>query len=156
MWIKNNIVGRITKNDLDTERIRETNVLDMMQNTAILSHPESIIEMQIACLIFFFITNGRWESRESYNYGEGIKEIDESAIVNFGQSYHDFSLVLVFMMLTEHILTYIFSYIKKNDLFKRGEIGADGIETTALCNALDGLSFFLEFVISLLTILHLC
>lgn len=30
MWIKNNIVGRITKNDLDTERIRETNVLDMM------------------------------------------------------------------------------------------------------------------------------
>lgn len=29
-WIKNNIVGRITKKDLDTERIRETNVLDMM------------------------------------------------------------------------------------------------------------------------------
>jgi hypothetical protein len=57
MWIKNNIVGRISKKDLDTERIRETNVLDMMQNTSILSHPESIIEMQIACLMFFYATS---------------------------------------------------------------------------------------------------
>lgn len=61
-WIKRNIVGRITKKDLDTERIRETNVLDMMQNTSILSHPESIVEMQIICCIFFYAVNSSWET----------------------------------------------------------------------------------------------
>ena len=45
MWIKNNVVGRITKKDLDSERVRETNLQDMMQNTSIINHPESIIEM---------------------------------------------------------------------------------------------------------------
>lgn len=30
MWIKNNVVGRISKRELDDERVRETNLQDMM------------------------------------------------------------------------------------------------------------------------------
>lgn len=41
-WIQDNIVGCITKRDLDDERIRENNVLDMMENTNFLGHTESI------------------------------------------------------------------------------------------------------------------
>lgn len=176
-WIKNNVVGRIAKRDLDTERIRETNVLDMMQNTSILSHPESIIEMQIIACIFFYAVNASWEQRGAYNYCSesspleapsrptssrfnyeycrGITEVDPNAVVNFGLGYHDFSLALLIMALVEHILTYIFAFVKKNDLMRQGEIGSDGIESTSLCKALDGLSFFLEAIIGLLVILHL-
>lgn len=111
--------------------------------------------MQIICCIFFYAVNSVWEKKPSYNYGDGIQEMDETAIVNFGQSYRDFSIILLMMWLAEHILTYLFSFIKKNDLQKRGEIGTDGIESTSLCKTLDGLSFFLEAIIALLTILHL-
>lgn len=59
------------------------------------------------------------------------------------------------MWMAEHILTYLFSFLKKNDLNKRGEIGKDGIESTSLCKTLDGVSFFVELIVALLTILHL-
>jgi hypothetical protein len=83
-------------------------------------------------------------------------EVDEDAIVNFGYSYHDFSYILTFLMLAEHIMTYIFFYVKENDLFKRGEIDSSGVKSTPLCKTLDGISFFLEFIFSLMVILHLC
>lgn len=116
MWIKNNVVGRITKKDLDNERVRETNLQDMMQNTSIINHPESIIEMQIAGLIFFYTLNAQWS--EDFGHGLLSSEVDEEAIVNFGQSYADFSLTLLFFMLVEHVLTYIFTYVKKYDILK--------------------------------------
>ena len=56
-WIKDNIVGRITKKNLDDERARETNTLDMMQNSNIIYHPESIIEMQMNVLLIVFLVN---------------------------------------------------------------------------------------------------
>lgn len=59
------------------------------------------------------------------------------------------------MMLGEHILTYIFSFIKRYDVRKNGEIGANGVETTSLCMTLDGFSYFMQCINGLLTILHL-
>ena len=44
-WIKDCFVGNITKADLDDERARETNQLDLIQNASILYHTESILEM---------------------------------------------------------------------------------------------------------------
>ena len=44
-WVKKNIVGNIRKHELDDERMKETNALDMMQNSSIIYHTESILEM---------------------------------------------------------------------------------------------------------------
>jgi bifunctional DNA-binding transcriptional regulator/antitoxin component of YhaV-PrlF toxin-antitoxin module len=44
-WITRCLVGNIRKGDLDDERMNETNSLDMMQNSSIIYHTESILEM---------------------------------------------------------------------------------------------------------------
>lgn len=44
-FIEDVVVGSITKSDLDDERIREISGLDMMQNSSIVTHSESIIEV---------------------------------------------------------------------------------------------------------------
>jgi hypothetical protein len=44
-WIKRCVVGRVSKRDLDDERMKETNSLDLMQNSSIIYHTESILEM---------------------------------------------------------------------------------------------------------------
>lgn len=44
-WLKNCVVGRVSKKDLDDERMKETNSLDLMQNSSIIYHTESILEM---------------------------------------------------------------------------------------------------------------
>lgn len=45
VWLRRCLVGKITKAELDDERMKETNSLDMMQNTSIIYHTESILEM---------------------------------------------------------------------------------------------------------------
>ena len=44
-WCEDTLVGNVTREKLDKQRQDETNVLDMMQNTSIVYHPESLIEM---------------------------------------------------------------------------------------------------------------
>ena len=50
-WVKKCVVGKITKAMLDKERNDETNALDMMQNSGIIYHMESLLEMQVLCLL---------------------------------------------------------------------------------------------------------
>lgn len=52
-FLKNCVVGKITKEDLDDERVREINKMDMMSNSSIIWHQESINELQIICLSLF-------------------------------------------------------------------------------------------------------
>lgn len=59
-WIKRCVVGNISKKELDNERMKETNSLDMMQNSSIVYHTESILEMQIACLISVYYLTQKW------------------------------------------------------------------------------------------------
>ena len=44
-WVENNIVGGITKEKLDDQRYKEIISFDMMQNTSIIYHMESVVEM---------------------------------------------------------------------------------------------------------------
>lgn len=59
-WIKTCFVGCISKSDLDDERARETNQLDLIQNASILYHTESILEMQMGCLILCWYLDRQW------------------------------------------------------------------------------------------------
>ena len=42
-WIGKYLLGNITKDDLDAQRKKEVDALDMMQNQSIIYHPESIL-----------------------------------------------------------------------------------------------------------------
>ena len=58
-WLKTRIVGSITKFKLDRQRNDEINDSDILMNTSIVYHTESLLEMQICCvLIFAFIGEG--------------------------------------------------------------------------------------------------
>ena len=54
------VVGRITKAECDDERVEETNSLDIMQNSSIIYHMESVLEMQMAVLIMCFLYSKTW------------------------------------------------------------------------------------------------
>ena len=47
----NCVVGSITKEDLESTKMKEVNQNDMMLNTGIFYHPESISECQLICLL---------------------------------------------------------------------------------------------------------
>lgn len=83
-WINENIIGGITKEKLDKQRHGEVNSLDMLQNTSIVYHPESVLEMQFLCLITIFLTK---ESHLKSN--------------TYDKTYSDFILVALIVM---HIL----------------------------------------------------
>lgn len=78
-WIKSNFVGNIAKADLDDERARETNQLDLIQNASILYHTESILEMQMACLVLCWYLDKQWSSYQ--RYGTYIEENPNSAVL---------------------------------------------------------------------------
>jgi len=42
-WVWKNIVGNITQDDLDYQRIKEINAADMMQYNTIIYHSESVL-----------------------------------------------------------------------------------------------------------------
>lgn len=54
-WIKTRLWGDITQKTLDTQRTHEINNNDLMQNTGIIYHIESVLEMQIMCLITLYL-----------------------------------------------------------------------------------------------------
>jgi len=65
-WVRKCVVGRITKNELDDERVIETNSLDIMQNSSIIYHMESVIEMQMLTLIFCYYFTDMWAEKQGY------------------------------------------------------------------------------------------
>jgi vacuolar-type H+-ATPase subunit C/Vma6 len=50
-WFFNVPYGQITREKLERQRQREANNSDMMMNTSILYHPESLSEMQLIGLL---------------------------------------------------------------------------------------------------------
>ena len=68
-FIKTCVVGKMTKKELDDERVREIIGLDMMQNTRIIDHPESIVEVQI---IMLALTGFYWHDYSLDNTHEKV------------------------------------------------------------------------------------
>ena len=50
-WIYKNLMGNVSKYDLDSQRNKELNNYDMLQNNGIMYHIESIVEMQLMAII---------------------------------------------------------------------------------------------------------
>ena len=72
-WLNRVIVGKIIKADLDIERTKETSGNDLMENANIVYHTESIIEMQVACLLSMLAITYRWMDSRNYKLvGAGL------------------------------------------------------------------------------------
>ena len=69
-------------------------------------------------------------------------------------SYYDFSNILCFLMLTEHVMSYFFTYIKSYSISRHGVSNEIGIENTTLSTVLDCLSCIFELGIFILTAVH--
>ena len=91
-WIENNIVGDITKEKLDDQRHQEITNCDMMQNTSIIYHMESVIEMQIMCLIFIMVNT----------------DIESAS----GQHSNSLNVIIAALIL-EHVFSYITGIFRK-------------------------------------------
>jgi hypothetical protein len=108
-WFKSALVGNIYKIELDRERMVETNSLDMMQNTSIVTHPESILEMQMTTLVMCQALHYLWGD----SFGHDVAD----------SGSNNFMLVLM----AEHIISYILGIVKDWDLKKHGEPNQYGI-----------------------------
>lgn len=62
-WVRKCVVGGISKADLDDERVLETNSLDIMQNSSIIYHMESVVEMQLLVLIMCLYFSDLWATK---------------------------------------------------------------------------------------------
>ena len=104
-WLKNCVVGRVSKKDLDDERMKETNSLDLMQNSSIIYHTESILEMQTMCLAVLIFLHHYWATPDKRDYPEPT---NEGILVS--------PMVLMYVFLGEHIMVYIFGIFRTYDL----------------------------------------
>ena len=99
-WIKNSIIGDITKDMLDQQRISESNQNDLMQNTSTIYHIESIIEMQLICLTC------------SIMFGKGFKSVQ----------YEDNSEIhrILNYLMFDHVFAYLSDYFRKWEIARYG------------------------------------
>ena len=121
----------------------------MMQNQNVIHHTESITEMQICLLLFIYILSNSWT--DIFAYGKNLTDEDGT----LGTKFNDFSQALIFLMLLEHIMTYIFAFVKRADIKKRGIPNESGIESTSLSRILGCISLTMELIIAILTVVHI-
>lgn len=119
-WIKRVIVGNISKSDLDEERLAETNSMDMFQNSSIVYHTESILEMQIISLISVFVLYGFWEGKMLY--GKKCQRM-----TGMGVTVQQFSEICIYLLIGEHIMAYLFDIYRKHEIKQRGSVNRLGI-----------------------------
>lgn len=104
-WVFENLKGMITKDDLDYMRYREINELDMMQNSSIIYHSESIIEAQIMVLVANYVITEKLDWSQA------------------GKSNTNIMIVLGF----EHIFSYICEWYRRYEIKQSGLPDINGI-----------------------------
>jgi len=146
-WIQKCVVGKITKAELDDERVRETNALDIMQNSSIIYHMESVLEMQMACLVMCFVYSRIWA--KGHKYGE---QPVEGGIFTSGSK--ETSEMIMIVLLVEHIIAYLFNVYRTWELKRYGTPTTLGIETAPCESRLKLLEIVADFVIILVVLIH--
>jgi hypothetical protein len=112
-WIKKCIVGNIRKHELDNERMRETNALDMMQNSSIIYHTESILEMQTCLIVAMILLTEYWKDTKGYR-----NDVNRPT-----------SMLLMYVLIGEHVISYMFGIFREYDIKNNGQKNKRGIES---------------------------
>jgi len=105
-WINRNLIGDITVDDLNSQRRIEINSLDLMQNSSIIYHSESIIEMQILCLIFSVVAQSNLVDYEAF---------EESKYI-------------IGALLFEHLFSYAFHIFRLHDIKHNCKVDVNGVK----------------------------
>lgn len=152
-WLVRCVVGNIFKDDLDNERTNEINSLDLMQNASVITHTESVMEMQIMCLLFLYALNQFWEDQK---YGQYKEPNPKSHSKLFGDISHEqTSKILIWIYLGEHIMSYIFGAYRKFEIQHLGEPDDRGIERAPVEKKLSIIELIVDCVIFGGSIYHL-
>ena len=107
-WLNTRLIGKITKFKLDQQRVLEINNSDFLQNTNIIYHTESLLEMQVLCLIVFSFLGIKKE----------VTMLDKEKNSMSGEASQ--SLQLYLALLLEHIFAYIASNYRKWEIARYG------------------------------------
>ena len=100
-----------------------------MQNTNFVYHPESLMEMQIMCLLaVFYFTN---------------REDIYSKTIDFG---HSSNIIMAALML-EHIFSCAFAFFRSYDIGKNGLIDINGVKRAPTELFIANIQFFIGCII---------
>lgn len=136
----------------------ETNSLDMMQNSGIIYHTESILEMQVGLLVTVFLLNRRWQENFGYmnlKKEDGVTLQTTRDVMGLGLSYAAHSELIILILLGEHIMSYFFGMFRSWELKNKGEPNSYGIETAPIEKVLRIIEILVDLVIFVFVILHL-
>jgi len=110
MWVEKYVVGKITREELDTERVKEINSADLMQYQSIIYHSESILETQVICLIFFYCIEKLYYEQL---FDVKVNDADLKPIMS--------------ALLIEHILSYLINIYRQQEIKYNGLPDVNGV-----------------------------
>jgi hypothetical protein len=113
---------------LDEQRQKEVNSMDMLQNTNILYHMESVLEMQFACLVAIYL----------------MKEPTSDPVFAKKTSYADFILLA---LIVEHIFAYTAGVFRKWEVEKYGKLDVNGVYRAQKESLLSTIEIFVDCII---------
>lgn len=139
-WVTRNIVGQITKEDLDKQRCSELNAFDMTQNTSIIYHYESIIEMQLLCsAILYYLQN---------------KDHHDNILDSFTSDKFSTNFIM-YLLFVEHLISYGCAYYRYADIAKNGKMDLNGVIRAKKELSLQNFQLFVTCIIIGYTVKHL-
>lgn len=110
-WLNDNLIGNITKENLEQERFKEINGQDMMSSALIIYHSESLLEMQFMCCITFaFILTPNRVMDSSINY-----------------EAQDKSMLVLYSLIGEHIFSYFSGIFRTWEIKHYGKVDVNGV-----------------------------
>jgi hypothetical protein len=122
--------------------------MDMFQNSSIIYHTESILEMQILCLISIIFINNMWNDFRKYGK---LSKVDGAL---FGLAIDEMSYKFMYILLAEHLMAYLFDIYRKYELKKHGKANKFGIEQAPCETCLRLIEIIIDVIIFIMVMIH--
>lgn len=98
--------------------------------------------------------NVRWSGIEALQYGKLSGTVNENAIMNFGLTQLEFTEMIIFILLVEHIFSYISAFFKTWELATYGVPNEKGIEVAKIGSILYWVEIIVDVLVIILIIIH--
>lgn len=152
-WVKECVVGRITKQMLDNERMVETTSLDMMQNTSIIYHTESLLYMQTAMLVLSLVLTDWWSDELGYGLKNDSYDGPISGIVSSSVTQNTKNII--YILLGEHFISNLFGIFRDREIAAKGKPNKRGIKTAPCESRMRIFEILMDSLIFIFGVLHI-
>ena len=133
-WLEKCIFLNITPIELEDERTKELNAMDMMQNHSLFNNSEVIFEMQILAVLFVLFIHHLFDN-----------------LATRDNSGHQFYLVSFLVL---HIISYLAHYYRLRDIALNGKPDVNGIYTAKKEAMISNIETFVICIMIGFTIKH--